>query len=161
MSGLFDQFKEWYEKRHDYARAWKARTGGQVVATMCTYTPEEILIAANMLPVRVCASDELRDGLAAVAADGLVAPGDAGVDHRTARDRLAAVEAGRACGGHGFGWAAASRIRRASSPQTMVTPSLKQSLRTSVSGRVTARYSVRLPPITAAAGGTISSQGHS
>ena len=36
--GLFDQFKEWYEKRHDYARAWKARTGGQVVATMCTYT---------------------------------------------------------------------------------------------------------------------------
>ncbi|CAG0967184.1 MAG: benzoyl-CoA reductase, bzd-type, subunit N [Rhodocyclales bacterium] len=58
MSGLFDQFKEWYEKRHDYARAWKARTGGQVVATMCTYTPEEILIAANMLPVRVLGAHE-------------------------------------------------------------------------------------------------------
>lgn len=26
--GLFDQFKTWYEKRHDYARAWKQRTGG-------------------------------------------------------------------------------------------------------------------------------------
>ena len=25
--GLFDQFKVWYEKRHDYARAWKQRTG--------------------------------------------------------------------------------------------------------------------------------------
>jgi len=58
MSGLFDQFKEWYEKRHDYARAWKSRTGGQVVATMCTYTPEEILIAAGMLPVRVLGAHE-------------------------------------------------------------------------------------------------------
>lgn len=58
MSGLFDQFKQWYEKRHDYAKAWKARTGGTVVATMCTYTPEEILIAAGMLPVRVLGAHE-------------------------------------------------------------------------------------------------------
>ncbi len=58
MSGMFDQFKSWYEKRHDYARAWKARTGGQVVATMCTYTPEELLIAAGMLPVRVLGAHE-------------------------------------------------------------------------------------------------------
>lgn len=58
MSELFGQFKQWYEKRHDYARAWKARTGGQVVATMCTYTPEEILIAAGMLPVRVLGAHE-------------------------------------------------------------------------------------------------------
>jgi len=56
--GLFDQFKNWYEKRHDYARAWKQRTGGQVVATMCTYTPEELLIAADMLPVRVLGAHE-------------------------------------------------------------------------------------------------------
>jgi len=56
--GLFDQFKSWYENRHDYARAWKARTGGQAVATMCTYTPEEILIAAGMLPVRVLGAHE-------------------------------------------------------------------------------------------------------
>ena len=56
--GLFDRFKAWYEQRHDYARAWKARTGGQVVATMCTYTPEEILIAAGMLPVRVLGAHE-------------------------------------------------------------------------------------------------------
>jgi benzoyl-CoA reductase subunit C len=58
MSGLFDQFKSWYEQRHDYARAWKQRTGGTVVATMCTYTPEEILIAAGMLPVRVLGAHE-------------------------------------------------------------------------------------------------------
>lgn len=58
MSELFGQFKQWYEKRHDYARAWKARTGGQVVATMCTYTPEELLIAAGMLPVRVLGAHE-------------------------------------------------------------------------------------------------------
>lgn len=58
MSGPFDQFKTWYEKRHDYARAWKARNGGQVVATMCTYTPEELLIAAGMLPVRVLGAHE-------------------------------------------------------------------------------------------------------
>jgi benzoyl-CoA reductase subunit C len=57
-SGLFDQFKAWYEQRHDYARGWKARTGGQVVATMCTYTPEELLIAAGMLPVRVLGAHE-------------------------------------------------------------------------------------------------------
>lgn len=56
--GLFDPFKTWYEKRHDYARDWKARTGGQVVATMCTYTPEELLIAAGMLPVRVLGAHE-------------------------------------------------------------------------------------------------------
>ena len=56
--GLFDQFKTWYEQRHEYARAWKKRTGGQVVATMCTYTPEEILIAAGMLPVRVLGAHE-------------------------------------------------------------------------------------------------------
>ena len=56
--GLFDQFKTWYEKRHDYAREWKGRTGGQVVATMCTYTPEELLIAAGMLPVRVLGAHE-------------------------------------------------------------------------------------------------------
>ena len=50
MSGLFDQFRTWYEKRHDYARDWKARTGGSVAATMCTYVPEELLIAADVTP---------------------------------------------------------------------------------------------------------------
>ncbi len=58
MSELFDQFKSWYEDRHGYARAWKQKTGRPVVAIMCTYTPEEILIAAGMLPVRVLGAHE-------------------------------------------------------------------------------------------------------
>lgn len=37
--GLFDQFKHWYEKRRDDAGAWKDRTGGQVVATLCSPAP--------------------------------------------------------------------------------------------------------------------------
>ncbi|MBI2315765.1 MAG: benzoyl-CoA reductase, bzd-type, subunit N [Betaproteobacteria bacterium] len=56
--GVFNQFKTWYEKRHDYAREWKQRTGRPVVATMCTYTPEELLIAAGILPVRVLGAHE-------------------------------------------------------------------------------------------------------
>ena len=55
-SGLFDKFKIWYEKRHEYAIDWKARTGGSVVATMCTYVPEEVLIAAGMASTRRMAS---------------------------------------------------------------------------------------------------------
>jgi benzoyl-CoA reductase subunit C len=55
------QFQEWYEKRHDYARHWKARTGGKIAASFCSYTPEEILIAAGALPVRVFGSHEPQD----------------------------------------------------------------------------------------------------
>ena len=58
MSGLFDNFRTWYEKRHDYARDWKSRTGGRVAATMCTYVPEEVMMAAGMLPVRVLGAHE-------------------------------------------------------------------------------------------------------
>jgi benzoyl-CoA reductase subunit C len=58
---LFDQFKEWYENRHDYAKEWKERTGGKVIGTFCTYVPEEILYAANILPVRILGSHEPQD----------------------------------------------------------------------------------------------------
>jgi len=50
---MFNKFKEFYEKRHDYAKDWKKRTGGKVVGYICTYTPEEILYAAGVLPVRI------------------------------------------------------------------------------------------------------------
>jgi benzoyl-CoA reductase subunit C len=55
---MFTQFKEWYEKRHDYAQDWKARTGGKVMGCFCSYVPEEILAAADILPVRVLGSHE-------------------------------------------------------------------------------------------------------
>ncbi|MHA2225020.1 MAG: benzoyl-CoA reductase, bzd-type, subunit N [Candidatus Hodarchaeales archaeon] len=59
--GLFDQFKNWYTNRHKYAQAWKERTGGKVMGYFCTYVPEEILYAANILPVRILGSHEPQD----------------------------------------------------------------------------------------------------
>jgi len=58
---LFEQFKDWYENRHNYAKEWKKRTGGKVIGTFCTYVPEEILYAADILPVRILGSHEPQD----------------------------------------------------------------------------------------------------
>lgn len=58
---MFDKFKEWYENRHDYAKAWKKRTGGKVLGYFCTYVPEELLVAADILPVRILGSHEAQD----------------------------------------------------------------------------------------------------
>ena len=46
-------FKNWSDNRHDYAREWKKKTGGKVLGYFCTYLPEEILYAADVLPVRI------------------------------------------------------------------------------------------------------------
>jgi len=58
---MFERFEEIYRKRHDYARAWKERTGGKVLGYFCTYVPEEILYAADVLPVRVLGTHEPQD----------------------------------------------------------------------------------------------------
>lgn len=58
---MFTQFKNWYEKRHDYAKEWKERSGGKVIGYFCTYVPEEILYAADVLPVRVLGGHEPQD----------------------------------------------------------------------------------------------------
>ncbi|UCG03144.1 MAG: benzoyl-CoA reductase, bzd-type, subunit N [Candidatus Heimdallarchaeota archaeon] len=58
---LFDQFRDWYKNRHDYALEWKERTGGKVMGYFCTYVPEEILYAADILPVRILGSHEPQD----------------------------------------------------------------------------------------------------
>jgi len=58
---VFEKFKEWYENRHEYAKKWKERTGGKVIGTFCTYVPEEILYAADILPVRILGSHEPQD----------------------------------------------------------------------------------------------------
>jgi benzoyl-CoA reductase subunit C len=55
---IFETFREWIDNRHEYAKAWKERTGNRVVGYFCTYVPEEILYAANMLPVRILGSHE-------------------------------------------------------------------------------------------------------
>ncbi len=61
QAGMFEQFREWFKDRHDYAKAWKERTGGKVMGYFCTYVPEEILYAANILPVRILGSHESQD----------------------------------------------------------------------------------------------------
>ncbi len=51
-------FSDLVAKRHDYAREWKARTGGKVLGYFCTYVPEELVRAAGVLPVRILGSHE-------------------------------------------------------------------------------------------------------
>ncbi len=58
---MIEKFKEWYEKRHEYAKEWKKKTGGKVLGYFCTYVPEEILYAAGVLPVRILGSHEPQD----------------------------------------------------------------------------------------------------
>lgn len=53
-----DQFAKWVDDRHEYAREWKKRTGGKVVGCLCTYVPEEILYAADVLPIRIFGGHE-------------------------------------------------------------------------------------------------------
>lgn len=56
-----EKFKEWYENRHQYAKEWKQKTGNKVFGYFCTYIPEEILYAADILPVRILGSHEPQD----------------------------------------------------------------------------------------------------
>ena len=58
---MIEQFKQWYDNRHEYARDWKERTGGKVVGFFCTYAPEEIFYAFDVLPVRILGSHEPQD----------------------------------------------------------------------------------------------------
>lgn len=58
---MMEKFKGWYENRHDYAKEWKKKTGGKVLGYFCTYVPEEILYAADVLPVRILGSHEPLD----------------------------------------------------------------------------------------------------
>jgi benzoyl-CoA reductase subunit C len=58
---MMEKFREWYEKRHDYAREWKDKTGAKVIGYFCTYAPEEIMYAAGVLPVRILGSHEPLD----------------------------------------------------------------------------------------------------
>jgi bzd-type benzoyl-CoA reductase N subunit len=39
-----------------YARSWKARTGGKVIGTLCSYAPEELILAAGALGFRIVGS---------------------------------------------------------------------------------------------------------
>jgi benzoyl-CoA reductase subunit C len=58
---MFEKFFDWYHNRHDYARGWMKKTGGEVVGCFCSYAPEEIIYAAGHLPVRMLGSHEPQD----------------------------------------------------------------------------------------------------
>ena len=60
------KFSQILENRHEYAREWKARTGGKVLGFYDTYFPEEVAYAAGILPVRILAqhfADDTTDRL--------------------------------------------------------------------------------------------------
>ena len=57
-SEILKQFSDVWELRHEYAKDWKRRTGGKVVGCMCTYAPEEVLYAADILPIRILGGHE-------------------------------------------------------------------------------------------------------
>lgn len=56
-----ESFQQLVDNRHQYAREWKARTGGKVIGYLCTYTPEEVIYAAGALPVRVLGGHQTQD----------------------------------------------------------------------------------------------------
>jgi len=50
---IFQQFLDISGDPEGYARDWKARTGGKVVGTLCSYAPEELIFASGALSFRV------------------------------------------------------------------------------------------------------------
>lgn len=50
---ILSEFKETAANSPDYLRSWKARTGKKILGYFCTNTPEEIIHAAGLLPVRI------------------------------------------------------------------------------------------------------------
>jgi benzoyl-CoA reductase subunit C len=56
---MLENFKDIWADRHAYAIQWKKdNPGGKVMGYFCTYVPEEILYAADVLPVRILGGHE-------------------------------------------------------------------------------------------------------
>jgi len=62
MKALTSNFRDLYRNRNETIRNWK-KEGKKVLGYFCTYTPEEIIYAANILPFRI-ASDATSTTLA-------------------------------------------------------------------------------------------------
>ena len=58
---MIEKFEEIYQNRHQYAKDWKAKTGGKVLGYFYPHIPEEIIYAAGVLPVRIMGSHEVED----------------------------------------------------------------------------------------------------
>ncbi len=61
MGNMLDNILKLVDNHHEYAREWKARTGGKILGTFCTYVPEEIIYGADVLPVRIMGSLDPQD----------------------------------------------------------------------------------------------------
>lgn len=55
---IFQKFRDGIDNRHEYAKEWKEKTNHKILGYFCTYVPEEILYAADILPVRILGSHE-------------------------------------------------------------------------------------------------------
>ncbi|MFC2018178.1 2-hydroxyacyl-CoA dehydratase [Chloroflexota bacterium] len=55
---IIDKFREVVENRHKYAKDWKRKNKKKVMGYLCTYVPEEIIYAADILPVRILGGHE-------------------------------------------------------------------------------------------------------
>ncbi|MDY7035974.1 MAG: 2-hydroxyacyl-CoA dehydratase [Thermodesulfobacteriota bacterium] len=58
---MIEKFQEWYENRYNYQKKYKEITGKKIVGYFCTYSPEELYYAADILPVRIMGSHEIQD----------------------------------------------------------------------------------------------------
>jgi benzoyl-CoA reductase subunit C len=56
-----EKLQEWYENRHAYQKDWKKGTGGKIIFFFCTFEPEEIYYAFDILPVRILGFHEIQD----------------------------------------------------------------------------------------------------
>jgi bzd-type benzoyl-CoA reductase N subunit len=55
---VISEIMEAAERPFPYLKGWKTRTGGKILGYFCTSTPEEIIQAAGLLPVRLLGSRE-------------------------------------------------------------------------------------------------------
>lgn len=58
VESVLRQISDIAAEPYDYARAWKERTGKRVFGYFCTYFPEELLHAADILPMRILGQKE-------------------------------------------------------------------------------------------------------
>lgn len=54
-----ERFQEMLENPHQYAKEWKAKTGGKVIGYFSQYFPEELVYAAGVLPVRILSQPDI------------------------------------------------------------------------------------------------------
>jgi bzd-type benzoyl-CoA reductase N subunit len=61
---LFQTFRRISQDPHDYAVQWKQNNGAKVIGHFCSYTPQELIVAAGALPYRILSSAMAVDGAA-------------------------------------------------------------------------------------------------